>query len=229
VADPYADRSDLPGEERLAPDSALAAAARAAGARVLTRPAEAAAEPGTDAGAAVVVVADDGLVPPLARISPEFAAALLCDADRGSGAAEDAAVAAARALLATGEPVYLLKSGIVAGPAGREGAYESAAESVIAALDAAREGRVGWERDPDFGYGVAAALPGVAEPGSAAGDAFVPRLLYAAADRVYEHAELVEVTKRRRHERLRAAGIADEGLLAAVGWPIEPTGREWKD
>ncbi len=37
------------------------------------------------------------------------------------------------------------------------------------------------------------------------------------------------MTKRRRHERLRAAGIGDEGLLAAVGWPIEATGQEWKD
>ncbi len=60
-------------------------------------------------------------------------------------------------------------------------------------------------------------------------DAFLPRLVYAAADRVYEHAELVEATKRRRHAALEAAGVVDEGLHAAVGWPIEPTGSEWKD
>ncbi len=223
MADPYADRSDLPGEERLASDSPLAYAARGAGARVLTGLAEAAAPAPTGAGPDVVVIAEQGLVPPLARISPEFAAALLCDPADGTGS-EDAAVEAARALLESGRPLYLLKAGAVAGPVGGEGAREPAPDAIVAALGAAD--RIGWEPDPDFGYEVAAFVPGLTGPDA---DAFVPRLLYAAADRVYEHAELVEVTKRRRHERLRAAGVADEGLLAAVGWPIEPTGQRWKD
>ena len=78
----------------------------------------------------------------------------------------------------------------------------------------------------DFAYEVAAAIPGFS---GAEADAFCPRLLFARHDRVYEHAELVEVTKRRRHQRLIECGIADEGLLGAVGWPIEPTGQAWKD
>ncbi len=222
MADPYAERSEKPPGESPAPSSPLAGVVTAAGGRVLGSLAEAAGEPGT-ADFAALIVADDGLLPPLTRISPELAAALLA---AGASDADDAAVQAARALLAAGAPIFLLKDGLIAGPGGRPGAHVTDPEVIATALRAALAGEVEWEADPDFGYEVAASIPGLGGPEA---DAFLPRLIYAAADRVYEHAELVEATKRRRHTALQAAGVVDEGLHAAVGWPIEPTGSEWKD
>jgi hypothetical protein len=224
VADPYAARPDLAPPERLgSPDSGAADVVRGAGGFVLTS-LGAAAGP-IEGEFAAVLLEEDGLLPPLARIGPELAAALLSDPS-AAGAQDDAVVAAARSLLDSGKPLFLFKSGLVAGPAGRPGALELPVERVRAALDAALAGSVGWELDPDFGYEVAAAIPGF---DGAEADAFCPRLLYANHDRVYDHAQLVEATKRRRYERLSEAGVVDEGILAAVGWPMVATGQEWKD
>ena len=224
MADPYAERGDLAPPERIAPQSSPAAdVVRAAGGVVLRSPADAGGP--LDGPFAAVVVEELAVLPPLARIGPEFAVALLCDPASG-GAQDDAAVAAARALLDSRVPLFLVKDGPVAGPAGRAGARELSRERLAAALKAALAGGVSWEVDPDFAYEVAAGAPGFT--GEEA-DTFVPRLLYAAYDRVYEHAELVEVTKRRRHQRLAECGVADEGILGAVGWPIEATGQGWKD
>ena len=59
---------------------------------------------------------------------------------------------------------------------------------VTAVLDAALAGEVEWEADPDFGYEVAASVPGVGPPEDGM---LLPRLLYTRADRVYEHAAIV--------------------------------------
>ena len=55
-------------------------------------------------------------------------------------------------------------------------------------LDAALAGTVSWETDPDFGYEVAASVPGLESPEDGA---LMPRLLYTRADRPYEHAAIV--------------------------------------
>ncbi len=59
---------------------------------------------------------------------------------------------------------------------------------VASVLDAALAGAVSWEFDPDFGYEVAASVPGVEFPDDGL---LLPRLLYTRADRVYEHAAIV--------------------------------------
>jgi hypothetical protein len=229
VADPYAERSDLPDEERVLGESAVAPLILEAGGRVLRSLDDAGADP---AGAAfdAVVLREDGLVPPLARISPELAAALLAMGARPvnpkAPPLDDAAVAAARALLAADRTIYLFKVGLIGGPAGSAGALAADPAWITGVLQAALAGELIWETDPDFGYEIAAVVPGLE---GAAADAFCPRLLYGTADRVYEHAELVAVTKRRRHAALREVGVSDDGLLAAVGWPIVATGQAWKD
>ncbi len=59
---------------------------------------------------------------------------------------------------------------------------------VSTVLKAALAGSVSWETDPDFGYEVAASVPGIEAPEDGL---LVPRFLYTRADRVYEHAAIV--------------------------------------
>lgn len=174
---------------------------------------------------AAVLCRGAGLLPPLARLDPPQAAMLL--AAHSEAPPGPAALSSALERLEGFEaPIYALKHGWVAGPEGMPGAVAIDAELISAVLDAAAGGRVEWERDPDFGYEVAASVPGLA------GDrllALCPRLLYAAHDRVYEHAELVALVKEERAERVRAVSEAPPAVAAATGWPIEPTGTRWKE
>lgn len=87
-----------------------------------------------------------------------------------------------------GEGKYLLKAGRVGGGEGEPGSAVISEELVSAVVDAALAGEVEWERDPDFGYEVAAVVPGVGPPDDGL---LLPRLLYTRADRVYEHAAIV--------------------------------------
>jgi len=223
MADPYAAR---PGDRALAGERPGGSAALrslveqsggvAVGALEAIAPA---ADPRSRFTAALV--ADDGLLPPLARVEPQLAVAIL------AGAGDDATTTGVALEVlddAEGE-LLLLKEGLVAGPAGSPGCFEVEVDLIARVLAAALDGRIEWEPDPDFGYQLAAVCPGVDGP---AADALCPRLLYAAADRVYEHADLVVTYKRLRYERLAAIEGIDPKLLAATGWPIEPTGETWK-
>jgi hypothetical protein len=59
--------------------------------------------------------------------------------------------------------------------------------------------------------------------------ALCPRILYAANDRVYEHAELVPLLKRERGELVASIERLDPAIPAATGWPIVPTGERWRE
>ena len=159
-----------------------------------------------------VVVRDEGLLPPIAAIEPAFGALLLTRGAEGCAAANDG-LAALDGAASGGLPIYLLKQGLVAGPAGREGAYAVNAELIERLVGAALAGEIEWEADPDFGYRVAARVPGL--EGSDA-EALCPRLLYAAADRVYEHAEAVATLKAERRRRVEAVPGIDERVLEAT-------------
>ena len=227
MADPYATRQPGPVADRPSAGSPFAPLVGARDGAAVATLADAA---GLGSGAAFVAVmrSDEGLLPPLARIDPAFAAALL--ADTGEGPSERPAAARALAALRAGRvPIYLIKDGLVAGPAGREGAVEVSAPLIEAVLDAALAGAALWERDPDFGYEVIASAGPEAGLEQAEADALCPRLTYAAADRVYEHAELVAEVKRGRRERLERIVGLDPAIVAASGWPVEPTSTAWKD
>jgi phosphoenolpyruvate carboxykinase (ATP) len=163
------------------------------------------------AGARLVAVLchDDGILPAVAALEPAQAAAYLTLGDRGPAVAR--AAAANRfweRLGASGVDAYLLKFGRVGG-ADPERSIEVTPEHAAAIVDAIVAGTVKWEQDPDFGYRVAAAVPGIEGR-----DRFllIPRLLYARTERVYEHAALVPELKRERVARLSAL----EGLHAAI-------------
>ncbi len=179
-----------------------------------------------EAGAAFVVVHCRGIgtLAPFARVGPELATLLWLE---HTPQARDAAAAHAVLELLRGLelPLLALKQGCVAGPPDRPGCRTVEGELTEAVLDAALVGKVGWERDPDFGYDVPAEVPGLDE---ARARALLPRLLYADHDRVYEHAGLVAAKKL---ERWAIAGALD-GLPAAVaaasGWPPAPTSAAWR-
>lgn len=183
------------------------------------------------AGAAFAAVRcrDAGLLPAVARLAPAQAIALLITRADATGQVDGAAVkhsdataevdgAAANDAFArlsgAGTELYALKHGWVGGPEGSEGAVAVSAELVASVLDAAADGAVEWERDPDFGYEVAASVPGLEPP---VADALRPRLLYAYNGRVYEHAALVPRIKRERAERLDRIEGLDPRIAAALG------------
>ncbi len=225
MADPYAERpraraGAVPGGE---PPWAAAVAER--GGRLLSAAADLGAEPAAGASFVAIRCRGTGLLPPILRPSPAGAAMLL------AVHAEDAPLSGAQLneahrRLAAAELLFGIKHGWVAGPEGEPGAIRVDAALIAAVVDADRRGEVRWERDPDFGYEVAAAVPGI--EGEAA-LALCPRLLYAAHDRVYEHAELVVEVKQQRGRIVGADPAVAPEIGAAAGWPIEPTGQRWRE
>lgn len=160
-----------------------------------------------------IVCRGAGLMPPVARVRPRAAAALLlangeprADAASGNLALE--------VLERIDTKLYAIKHGWVAGPEDRAGAIVVSAELVAKVLDAAAREQVSWETDPDFGYEIAARVPSVNEPEALA---LSPRLLYTALGRVYEHATLVPALKRERREVLEAVEGLDPAILSALG------------
>lgn len=157
---------------------------------------------------ACVLIADDELLPLLARLRSEQAAALLALASLRAGESPAALAARCERLhgaVAAGLPAYLLKAGRVGGA--HQPAIELDDEGRRATVAALAEGAVEWERDPDFGWELAVGLAGWEGSGL-----LVPRFHYRRADRVYEYAALVPRTRAAWREELGAV----PGLAARV-------------
>ncbi len=179
----------------------------------LTSLAEAEAAGLADARFVAVIVHDDGILPALAGLDPAQAAA--CLALAGEGAAGDRVGGANRfleRLRAATADAYLLKRGRVGGQ-DPERSIEIAGAHVTPILDGIVSDGIEWEQDPDFGYRVAAAVPGIDGR-----DRFllIPRFLYARTERVYEYAALVPQLKRRRAEALVALPGLEPEIVEAV-------------
>jgi len=176
-----------------------------------------------DAAFLVVGCRGIGTMPPLARVGA--ATAVLLWLEHVAGGPDDAVANALLGRLDSWKrPVLAIKHGRVAGPADRPGCVEVTAELIAAVLAGLDD--VVWERDPDFGYEVPAAVPGLADP---AARVLMPRLLYADNDRVYEHAGLVAARKRERHAIAAVLPGLDPRVTSASGWPPVPTGGAWRD
>jgi phosphoenolpyruvate carboxykinase (ATP) len=107
--------------------------------------------------------------------------------------------------------VYLLNTGRVGGPAGETNAKKVEIEHSGAIVKAIAEGTIQWERDPDFGYEVASALPGINDL-----ELLQPRRLYERTERAEEYASWVARLKRERVEFLEGyPGLAPE-IIAAI-------------
>jgi phosphoenolpyruvate carboxykinase (ATP) len=78
-------------------------------------------------------------------------------------------------------------------------------------VKAIAEGTIAWERDPDFGYLVATAVPGIDDL-----DYLQPRKMYERQGRSDEYLQLVQKYKTDRAEYLRKwPGLAQE-IVEAV-------------
>jgi phosphoenolpyruvate carboxykinase (ATP) len=93
--------------------------------------------------------------------------------------------------------VFLLNTGRIGGPDADATSKKIEIEDSGAIVKAIAEGTISWERDPDFGYEVATALPGVGDA-----EKLQPRLLYERTGRSDDYRRTVERLKRERREFL---------------------------
>ena len=102
--------------------------------------------------------------------------------------------------------VFLLNTGRVGGVDGDERSKKVEIEHSGAIVKAIAEGTISWERDPDFGYDVAAGLPGLED-----GELLQPRRLYERTGRSEDYAGFVARLRSERVEFLeRYAGLQPE-------------------
>jgi phosphoenolpyruvate carboxykinase (ATP) len=92
---------------------------------------------------------------------------------------------------------FVLNTGRGGGGDGQEGSKKVTIPYSSAIVQGIVEGTIEWTEDPDFGYEVAAAIPGVDDV-----EILQPRRLYARQGRTEEHEAMVARLKRERKEFL---------------------------
>ncbi len=108
--------------------------------------------------------------------------------------------------------VFLLNTGSGGGKAGEPGAKKVQIPHSSAVVKGIAEGSIAWTDDPDFGYEVARAVPGIDDP-----ELLRPARLYEREGRSDEYRSLVQRFKRERVEYLRGYEGLDEEIVKAVG------------
>jgi phosphoenolpyruvate carboxykinase (ATP) len=107
--------------------------------------------------------------------------------------------------------VYLLNTGRVGGGDEDERSKKVRIKHSSAIVKAIAEGTIAWERDPDFGYLVAASVPGIDDE-----EVLQPRKLYERTGRKDEYEAHVERLKRERAEFLSDFSSLSDEIVAAV-------------
>ena len=107
--------------------------------------------------------------------------------------------------------VYLMSTGRVGGGEGVEGSKKIKIPHSSAIVKGIAEGTIEWEVDPDFGYEVATAVPGIDDI-----DILQPRKLYEDQGRGEEYAELVARVKAERDEFMAKHEGLDPAIVAAL-------------
>ena len=107
--------------------------------------------------------------------------------------------------------VYLLNTGRVGGPEDDERSKKVRIKHSSAIVKGIAEGTIEWERDPDFGYFVAAAVPGIDDV-----EVLQPQKLYERAGRADEYRAMVERLKAERAEFLDDFPSLSDEIVAAV-------------
>jgi phosphoenolpyruvate carboxykinase (ATP) len=109
--------------------------------------------------------------------------------------------------------VYLMSTGRVGGPEEDERSKKVRIKHSSAIVKGIAEGTIEWETDPDFGYLVAASVPGIDEADI---EVLQPRRLYERTGRMDEYEAHVERLKRERAEFLRTFPSLSAEIVEAV-------------
>jgi phosphoenolpyruvate carboxykinase (ATP) len=107
--------------------------------------------------------------------------------------------------------VYLLNTGRVGGPEDDDRSKKVRIKHSSAIVKGIAEGTIEWERDPDFGYFVAAAVPGIDDV-----EVLQPQKLYERTGRADEYRAMVERLKAERAEFLDDFPSLSDEIVAAV-------------
>ena len=107
---------------------------------------------------------------------------------------------------------FVLNTGRVGGGDDHPGSKKVTIPYSSAIVQGIVEGTIEWTEDPDFGYDVAAAIPGVDDL-----EILQPRRLYARQGRTGEHDAMVARLKRERKEFLGSFPGLDESLVKSLG------------
>jgi phosphoenolpyruvate carboxykinase (ATP) len=108
--------------------------------------------------------------------------------------------------------VYLMNTGRVGGPEEDGRSKKVRIKHSSAIVKAIAEGTIAWETDPDFGYLVAASVPGIDDV-----EVLQPLRLYERTGRTDEYREHVARLKEERAEFLRDFPSLSAEIVAAVG------------
>ena len=108
--------------------------------------------------------------------------------------------------------VYLMNTGRVGGPEEDERSKKVKIKHSSAIVKGIADGTIEWERDPDFGYLVAASVPGIDDE-----EVLQPRTLYERTGRADEYRTHVERLKADRAEFLGEFNSLSAEIVAAVG------------
>src|SRR5919205_1081070 len=107
--------------------------------------------------------------------------------------------------------VYLLNTGRVGGADEDERSKKVRIKHSSAIVKGIADETIEWQRDPDFGYLVAASVPGIDDA-----EVLQPRKLYERTGRVEDYEAHVERLKRERADFLSAFPSSSAGIVAAV-------------
>jgi phosphoenolpyruvate carboxykinase (ATP) len=105
---------------------------------------------------------------------------------------------------------YVLNTGRVGGEA--EGSKDVHIPDSSAIVKAIVEGTIEWRPDQDFGYSIAATVPGVDDV-----ELLEPRRLYERLGRLEEYEAIVSRLKKERVEYLSGFGALSPDVLAGLG------------
>jgi len=107
--------------------------------------------------------------------------------------------------------VYLMNTGRVGGGDTVPTSKKVHIKDSSAVVQAIVEGSISWEEDPDFGYYVAADLPGFDDP-----ELLQPRKLYEREARTREYDRIVDQLTEERREYLRSFPGLDDTVVKAI-------------
>jgi phosphoenolpyruvate carboxykinase (ATP) len=107
---------------------------------------------------------------------------------------------------------FVLNTGRIGGGDDRQGSKKVTIPVSSAIVQGIVEGTIEWAEDPDFGYEVATAVPGVDDI-----EILQPRLLYERQGRAEEHAAMVARLKQERKKFLGSFPGLDDSLVKSLG------------